>query len=251
MQKIHNFDILYHPQNVNSIITDGTDKKMVDYVREANKDHLDDTAMLYMDMRISYRELFGAIDLHARALKAFGIEKGDCVVICLPNTPESVYFIYACNEVGAIAYLIDPRYTLGKIKKVLNISDSKLFICEENTYFTKVAERVTALDNIETVIISPVASFFDCNKRINIKQWFIREIISNTRKKDVSDGLQCIKYSHFLENGKQFNDTISSEYDSDSTAIIINTSGTSGDSVKGAELQDRAYNILARTETSL
>ena len=34
MLKIHNFDILYHPQNVNSIITDGTDKKMVDYVKD-------------------------------------------------------------------------------------------------------------------------------------------------------------------------------------------------------------------------
>ena len=244
MQNRHNFDILYHPENVISIVTDGTDEKMVDHIRKANQEYLDDTAMLYMGMHISYRDLFESIFLHAKALKAFGVEKGDCAVICLPNTPETVYFIYACNEIGASAYLIDPRYTIGKIKRCLDISNAKLFICEENTYFSKIAEHETQLKNLVTVVVSPVISFFH-SKRIGIKQWFIREIINSTKKINIRRGLRYIRNSSFLKSGGKYTGPVAAEYDPDRTALIINTSGTSGDSVKGAEHSDRAYNILA------
>lgn len=103
------FDELYYPEDVIELINRDTDEKMVDHIRNANRNYMDTTAMTYMGVMITYRELFHHIDEYARALKQFGLNKGDYVTICLPNSPETVYYFYACNEIGVTPYLIDPR----------------------------------------------------------------------------------------------------------------------------------------------
>ena len=108
--------------------------KAYNFMYNHNKDFLNDTAMTYFGENISFGKMFETYDdltndeLYAKALKKYGISKGDYVSICLPNIPEVVYFKYALNRIGAIANMMDPRTNPERILSYVNNTNSKLLI---------------------------------------------------------------------------------------------------------------------------
>lgn len=242
-----NFDDVYYPADVTERIHKNTDEKMIDHIRRANTGHMDEIAMTYMGIETTYKELFSHIEDYARALKQAGLNKGDFITICLPNSPETIYYFYACNEVGVTPYLIDPRCTFGKMKICVDDSKSKLFICEMGTYFDKVAENENELAVQKIVVVSPVNTLYDSNA-LNIKMCLAKAIFNSKRRngeKRHPESHLRVYHQAFIENGKKYAGKIAEEYDPNIPAIVVNTSGTSGDSVKGAVHTNRSYNILS------
>ncbi len=68
----------------------------------------DRTALVYdspvtdTKQRLSYAELLEKVAAFAGALKGFGVEKGDRVVIYMPMIPEAVVAMLACSRIGAV-----------------------------------------------------------------------------------------------------------------------------------------------------
>ncbi len=66
------------------------------------------TALIYdspvtgTQQRFSYAELLERVASFAGALRAFGVEKGDRVVIYMPMIPEAVVAMLACARIGAV-----------------------------------------------------------------------------------------------------------------------------------------------------
>ena len=60
------------------------------------------TAIEYSNRQITYKNLIKRINKCAKALKAIGVNKGDKVSICMPNTPEEVIMFYAINEIVSV-----------------------------------------------------------------------------------------------------------------------------------------------------
>lgn len=242
-----NFDSIYYPSDVTERILANTDEKMIDHIRRANLEHMDEIAMTYMGITITYRELFVHIEEYARALKKAGLNKADFITICLPNSPETVYYFYACNEIGVTPYLIDPRCVFGKIKTCILDSNSKLFICEMGTYFAKVAGDENDLPVKKIVVVSPVHTL-DGRKMLPMKLRIAKMIIKKRKKSgklQYSNSAKRVFQEDFLEAGKDFVGEYKTEYDPTVPAIVVNTSGTSGDSVKGAVHSNKSYNILS------
>lgn len=96
----------YSEEAINTPLPECT---IYEYLWENNKDHLDDTALIYFGRKITYKELFENIDKTARAFFALGVKKGDIVIVCSVNIPETVYVFYALNRIGAISNMVDPR----------------------------------------------------------------------------------------------------------------------------------------------
>lgn len=48
-------------------------------------------ALEFMSIKVTYAQLKYRIEHVAKALKALGVEEGDTISVCLPNTPEAVY----------------------------------------------------------------------------------------------------------------------------------------------------------------
>ena len=245
-----NFDDIYYPQDILELISKNTDQKMIDFIRSANRDYLDTVVLRYMGLQFTYRELFDRVEEYARALKQFGLNKGDYITICLPNSPETVFYFYACNEIGVTPYLIDPRYTIGKMAVCISDSKSKLFICEMGTYYSKVAAHEDQLVVNRIVIVSPLSSFD--NRKLSAKQFIVKQLYnikSRRQQKSIPCATKSIFHHAFIAEGKKFTGTVRSEYDSSVPAIVVNTSGTSGESVKGAVHSNKSYNILANQTT--
>lgn len=61
------------------------------------------------DERLTYEELADATERLAGGLAASGVERGDVVVVLLPNCTEYVLSLYALSALGAGALLLDPQ----------------------------------------------------------------------------------------------------------------------------------------------
>ena len=245
----NNFDDVFYPKNLDEILYKNVDEKMYDHIWRANKDFQGETAMTYFGERISYSELFTNIKEYAKALKTYGLQKGDCVTMAMPNVPETIYYIYACNLIGVTPYPIDPRCTFNYMLECIKNSNSKLFICEMSTYFSKVARYADKLPVENKVVVSPV-NMFDDRKGISVKNK-VANYLYEWKK-----FIESIKYSSYGKNGRVFQKEfiskglnyegrISEDYEPDIPAIIVNTSGTTGGVVKGTIHSNRSYNIYA------
>jgi len=70
--------------------------------------HADRMALVYdspvtgTEQRLTYAELLEKVAAFAGALRGFGVEKGDRVVIYMPMIPEAVVAMLACARIGAV-----------------------------------------------------------------------------------------------------------------------------------------------------
>ena len=80
------------------------------------------------DRRYTYGELNTEIDLTARGLMAFGIEKGERVGIWAPNCAEWTVVQYATAKIGAILVNINPAYRTHELAYVLKQSGVRTLI---------------------------------------------------------------------------------------------------------------------------
>src|SRR5688500_17306116 len=78
--------------------------------------------------RATYRELYHATSVLARALIASGIEQGDRVGIWSPNRFEWVVAQFATARIGAILVNINPAYKSSELRYVLRQSGVKLLL---------------------------------------------------------------------------------------------------------------------------
>jgi len=245
----NNFDDLHYPENIREILEKNVDEKMITHIERANDDFLDSISQKLFGINITYRETFANIIEYAKALKGYGIDKGDCVTLAMPNIPETIYYIYACNLIGAIAYPIDPRSTLKNMVDCINNSKSKLFICEMGTYYSKVAKFLDKLPIQNVVVVSPL-NILDSVKSNNSKLIMSQYLLKLKRfyedlKMSFKDTSKQYTQKELLKWGKNFEGKLESDYDPDIPAIIVNTSGTTGTFVKGAMHSNRTYNLYS------
>ncbi len=71
---------------------------MYEHIFHKNQDNLDRTALHYYGTKISYRQMFQTISYMAGTLEDIGIQKGDIVTVCMINSPETIYLIFALNK---------------------------------------------------------------------------------------------------------------------------------------------------------
>ena len=243
----NNFDDLHYPENIDEILHKNVDEKMIDHIKRANKDYLSDTSMTYMGESLTYGDFFELVNKYAKALNSYGLQKGDCVTFAMPNIPETVCYFYACNQLGITAYLIDPRSTLMNFVTCMKNSNSKLFVCEMGTYYKKVANYLDQVPVDNVVVCSPV-NMFENRKGINSKAKMGRNIYALKKfyeeiKMSTKDTRKKYFQHDFIKLGENNTGILDVPYEPEIPAIIVNTSGTSGNSIKGAMHSNRTYNI--------
>src|SRR5207249_6811552 len=81
------------------------------FLERAAAAHPDTIAVVFLNGRLTYRELKEQVDRLATALAALGVAKDQRVAIQLPNLPQTVIAYYATLRLGAQAVLTNPLYT--------------------------------------------------------------------------------------------------------------------------------------------
>ena len=130
-------------------------KTMYQMLRDTAKTYPDHIAYVFMGKNTSYSAFLQRIDAAARGLVAMGIQKGDRVTICMPNSPQALDCFYALNRIGAIPNMIHPLSAAKEIEFYLNFSKSKAILTLDQ-FYTKVSEIVPTLENPTAILIAKI-----------------------------------------------------------------------------------------------
>jgi len=214
----------YSEEAINAKIPE---KSVYEVLKEANRDNLSATAIIYYGRKITFGELFENIDKTAKALLTMGVKEKEIVTVALPSIPEALYLVYALNKIGAVANVIHPLPSKNEMVFYLNEVKSRYaFIFDGAVDLLQDDLTRTAVE--KCIVVSPSCSlplvmrfFYHLKNRIDIHNekmkswdWFI--------SKGTDTELPLIKKDPF------------------EVTVISHTGGTTGDP-KGCMLSD--YNI--------
>ncbi len=87
---------------------------------ERNKNNANKTAFFFRGTQVAYAEFFNMVENYARALKQFGVNKGDEFVACLRSTPDYPVLVAAASLIGAVINPISAEFNLNYIAEIIN-----------------------------------------------------------------------------------------------------------------------------------
>lgn len=215
-----------------------TNKSIYEFMRDNVGNDLSYFAFNYFENRITYDEFLKHVDICAKALREYGIKKGDIVTICMPNMPEAIYVFYACNKIGAIADIIHPLSSSEQIKFYLKESKSSfLFLVDFN--YEKVFRILNDTVVHQVVLVSPSVSM---PKMLSIGYRLTRG--AKVERPD-SDDEKYLSWRDFYQVGRNAKNSFQAKVKKDDLALILHSGGTTG-SPKGIMISNFSFNAMAQ-----
>jgi long-chain acyl-CoA synthetase len=198
---------------------------MAEVLSKTAQRYPDAVAYIYMGKRIRYNELEKLVNRFARALKSFGVRKGDTVAMLLPNIPQVAIANHASYRLGAVTAMNNPLYTERELAYQLNDSDAKVIVTLD-LLLPRIL-KIQGQTKIEKIITCHINDFLPFPK----KQLFPlvkKEMYRKVAKQE--------NVHQFMDLLSQFPDSpVESEAAWEDLAALIYTGGTTGVS-KGAML---------------
>ena len=204
---------------------------MFDLIYENNKDYPNELALKYMDIQVTFAEMWDHIEEVVKSLNALGVREGEIITIAMPNTPEFVYLAYAINRVGAVMNIIHPLPGKEELLGYLEEAQSRYFFMFDGTYAI-IKDSLKETPVKKAIVVSPAYSLAP-----------IKRTLYKLAKFPKLDKTMCIDWKAFLKNGVNSPATTGKKV-SDAMAVISHTGGTTGEP-KGVMLTNRAMNSVA------
>jgi len=173
-----------------------------------------ETAIIYEDNKLTFKQLDEDTNKLANALIGIGVEKGDRVGILLLNPHISTIYYFACAKIGAVLVPISFMASESEMIYIINKVEVST-LCYSQDFFEVVNKMKEHTSSIERYIL------FEGNKRQKEMFSYVDLMMSASAKEPVGIII-----------------------DEDDPHVIIFTSGTTGHP-KGAVISHRSYYLLA------
>lgn len=98
------------------------------YLLEQNKKFMNMTALSFEGKKITYEEMHDKINKYANLFKREGIKSGDIVGVCVLNTPESVYILYALDILSAVVVGLSPFDNAEMTRRDIELTNPEFII---------------------------------------------------------------------------------------------------------------------------
>ncbi len=137
---------------------------LYELLRKAAEKHPDQTAIIYLGKKITYKELDQYTDKFAAALHSLGVKKGDRVAVYLPNIPQYIIGYYGALRAGAITTAVSPLYKERELEYQINDSGAETLIFLDLLY--PVVKNVKDKTKLKHLIAASIGEYLPSAKRI-------------------------------------------------------------------------------------
>lgn len=190
----------YNEAAINSKIPDCS---IYEYLLKCNEEYLDDTAIIYFDRTLTFKEIFQLIDRTAGAFASVGVKPGKTVSVLSLSTPETIACIYALNKIGALISMEPITQTNQLLERSLLETRTNVVVVLD-MFFQKYAETLTKLPLKKVVVLDKLIPQIDFNQLPNEKYCSFDNFCASASS-----------YSSQIHEGK-----------GNEPAVIVQTSGT-------------------------
>jgi long-chain acyl-CoA synthetase len=137
---------------------------LFNFLKETSEKYPNNTAIVYYDKEITYKELNLFSEIFAAALRDLGVKKGDKVALFLPNIPQFVISYFGAIKIGAIATAISPLYKEREVEHQLNDSEADTIVVLDLLY--PIIEKVWKKTKLKRVIVTNLKEYMPTAKAI-------------------------------------------------------------------------------------
>jgi len=134
------------------------DVTLPQFLERAAATHPDTTALVFLNGRLTYRELKDQVDRLATALAALGVAKHGRVAIQLPNLPQTVIAYYATLRLGAQAVFTNPLYTPQEMAHQWRDAGCTVAVVTDFTFDQKIKDHRNELP-ISSYLIASIPEY--------------------------------------------------------------------------------------------
>jgi long-chain acyl-CoA synthetase len=209
---------------------------LAEMLRRTVQKYPESLAYDFQGSKATFKEFLGFVNNFANFLADNGIEKGDRVVINLPNLPQFVVALFGTFTAGCGASGMNFLLSADEIAYQLRDSGAKAMITLDSFYEEKVREAILSGNtNVKVVITTSAADTLDLEP--SMKEQLIKIGKVPSGKVEPIDGIKYAKYPEILErySGENPPDVI---IEPDDVLLLQYTGGTTGPP-KGAILTHR------------
>ena len=109
------------------------------FLERSARDHGDATAVIFLNCRLTYRQLQDEVDRFATALVGLGVTSGTRVAVQLPNLPQTVIAFYAIMRLGGVVVMTNPLYVEREIEHQWNDAGCDIAITTDFLFTGRIA----------------------------------------------------------------------------------------------------------------
>ena len=142
--------------------TEIPDLTMYELLRDTALKYPGKTAIDYMGAQISFGKLLSMIDRCAASFSAYGIKRGECVLLSMPNIPNSLFLFYALNKIGVRVAMTHPLYTANELAHFVKETDS-VWCVTVDMFYDRFKD---ILRPDQKLLITRISDFLPGSKRI-------------------------------------------------------------------------------------
>lgn len=128
------------------------------FLERSAAEYGDAIAVIFMNSRLTYRQLKEEVDRFATAMADLGVGKDTKVAIQLPNLPQTVIAYYATLSLGAQAVMTNPLYVEREIEHQWNDAGCSLAVVADFLFESRLKAIRDALP-IENYVIASISEY--------------------------------------------------------------------------------------------
>lgn len=211
-----------------------------------NKDTKEKNALFYRGTYVTYGEFFCLVEAYAKALKQYGVSKGDEFIACVRQTPDYPILVAAASLIGAKINLCVADFDKDYLLQIIENANADVVLVADWDFVT-MSPVLRRMDARKTIVVLPVDNWGKKgNPYAEITERFFR-FDKDEYERTAANFDNLIGLERFLNDGKNYTGEVNGHGKLGDDLAITYTSGSTRKGIhKGVVQRNETYIIMGR-----